>query len=236
MNTVQKLLSKIRNRFNKVYYKNKKFKTEDEFYTYLFTKDPSWNSPYPNEDESIRWGEIKSVVDSLPAVTGRDILEIGCGRGWLSEKLSAYGKVIGIEPVSQVIKYAQKLFPGIEFHAELPGPFMKKFPSKQFDLIVSSEVLEHVTDKKEFMQQIGDMLKPKGVVIITTPRLEHYDDFISVYGSEPGQPVEEWMSEQELKDLILDSGFEVVSHNIFAPLPIKDKTVYTTQLWAFRKK
>jgi 2-polyprenyl-3-methyl-5-hydroxy-6-metoxy-1,4-benzoquinol methylase len=236
MMNVKKLLSKIRNRFNRFYYKNKKFKTEDEFYTYLFTKDPSWNSPDPNEDESIRWGEISTVIDSLPALRGREILEIGCGRGWLSKKLSAYGKVTGIEPVSPVIKYAQKMFPEIEFHADLPDSFMKKFPAKQFDLIVSSEVLEHVTDKPEFMKQVQSMLKPNGVVIITTPRLEHYDDFISVYGSEPGQPVEEWMSEPQVEELVLSGGFEIIKHKVFAPLPIKERTVFTTQLWAFKRK
>lgn len=229
-------LQSIKNRFNNYLYKNKKFNTEEEFYTYLFTKNPSWSSKEPNEDERIRLTEIKKVIDRLKLNGNLNVLEIGCGRGWLSGKLAQYGNVTGIEPVEPVVKYAKKLFPHLEFHPELPGTFMEKFPAKKFDLIVSSEVLEHVTHKKEFMQQVKNLLNPGGVAIITTPRMEHYNDFISIYGSEPGQPVEEWMTEQEVKDLILDSDFEIVDHNVFAPLPIKDKTVYTTQLWAFRKK
>lgn len=234
--TTMNFLQSIKNRFNNYLYKNRKFDTEEEFYTYLFTKNPSWSSKEPNEDENIRLGEIKKVIDGIKLAGDSSILEIGCGRGWLSGKLVQYGTVTGIEPVEPVVKYAKKLFPQLEFHPDLPGSFIQKFPTRKFDLIVSSEVLEHVTDKKEFMQQVNSLLKQGGVAIITTPRMEHYNDFISIYGSEPGQPVEEWMSEQEVKDLILDSGFEIVSHNVFAPLPMKDKTVYTTQLWAFRKK
>ncbi len=226
----------IKNRFNHYLYKNKKFDTEEEFYTYLFTKNPSWSSKEPNEDENIRLAEIKNVIDGLKLNGKINILEIGCGRGWLSGKLAAYGNVTGIEPVEPVVKYAKKLFPDLEFHSDLPATFINKFPDKQFDLIVSSEVLEHVTDKKEFMEQVGNMLKSGGVAIITTPRMEHYNDFVSIYGSEPGQPVEEWMTEQEVKDLVLSSGFEIVNHHVFAPLPITDRTVNTTQLWAFRKK
>ena len=229
-------LKSIKNRFNNYLYKNKKFETEEEFYTYLFTKNPSWSSKEPNEDESIRLAEIKKVIENLKFNTNLHILEIGCGRGWLSGKLSHYGKVTGIEPVEPVVKYARKLFPHLEFYSHLPSAFIRQFPGKKFDLIVSSEVLEHVTDKKEFMEQVSNMLNPGGVAIITTPRMEHYNDFISIYGNEPGQPVEEWMTELEVKDLVLGSGFEIVDHTVFAPLPIKDKTINTTQLWAFRKK
>ena len=217
-------------------YKNKKFNTEEEYYSYLFTKNSGWNSPEPNEDESIRWGEIKKAIENLNLLNSIDILEIGCGRGWLSKKLSAYGNVIGIEPVEPVVKYAKKMFPSLDFYAEYPSSFIEKFPLKKFDLIVSSEVIEHVIEKQVFMKQIQSILNPGGVCIITTPKMEAYNDFISLYGVEPGQPIEEWMSEPEMKELLIDVDFEIISNKSFAPLPIKDKTVFTTQMWVFRKK
>lgn len=226
----------IKNRLNSFLHKNKKFKTEEEFYTYLFTKNPSWNSKEPNEDENIRLVEIAGVIDKLNIAGDIDILEIGSGRGWLTNRLSKYGRAIGIEPVEPVVKYAKKLFPEHNFFAEFPSSFIQKFPEKKFNLIVSTEVLEHVVEKEEFMKQIQSLLKPNGIVIITTPRLEQYDDFVSVYGVEPGQPVEEWMSEEQVKELILNSNFDIVDKIIFDPLPIKDKTVYSTQLWVFKKK
>jgi 2-polyprenyl-3-methyl-5-hydroxy-6-metoxy-1,4-benzoquinol methylase len=236
MNFFQNIFFKINNRINNQLYKNKKFSTEEEYYSYLFTKNSAWNSPEPNEDESIRWGEIKKAVETANFKASVDILEIGCGRGWLSKKLSSYGKVTGIEPVELVVKYAKKLFPSLEFYAAYPASFIEKFPLKKFDLIVSSEVIEHVVEKVGFMKQIQDMLNSGGVCIITTPRMEAYNDFVSLYGVEPGQPVEEWLSESEMKDLLTVANFEIISNKSFAPLPIKDKSVFTTQMWVFRKK
>jgi len=236
MSIFKTILRKVKNRFNHYYYKNKKFNTEDEFYTYLFTKDPSWNCAGPNEDERIRLAEINQAIKGLKIEKKIDILEVGCGRGWLCNELSVYGKTVGIEPVAPVIKYAKKMFPALEFYAELPGSFIEKFPNKKFDLIVSTEVLEHVKEKDLFMKQIQTALKPNGVIIITTPRMEIYDDFVAVYGNEPGQPVEEWMFETEVEQLLLNNNFEVIARKAFGPIASKNKDAFTTQMWVFKNK
>jgi 2-polyprenyl-3-methyl-5-hydroxy-6-metoxy-1,4-benzoquinol methylase len=230
------IYSKVKNRVSRFLSKSSNFKTEEEFYTYLFTKNPSWSSPFPNEDETIRWNEIEKVLNNLNLATSSDILEIGSGRGWLSQKLSKYGNVIGIEPVEPVVKYAKKLFPNLEFYAEYPATFLEKFPTKKFNIIVSSEVLEHVTDKDTFMKQIQSLLNSNGVVIITTPRLECYNDFIKVYGNEPNQPIEEWLSETQVKELLISSNFDIIGKSSFANLPIEDQTIFRTQLWVFKKQ
>ncbi len=231
---IQVILRKIRNRFNYYFYKNRKFKSEEEFYTYLFTKDPSWNCPKPNEDESIRLVEIKQVIENLGFESNVDILEVGCGRGWLCNELSKYGTIVGIEPVASVVKYAKGIFPHLEFHAALLDPFINQFPNRKFDLVVSTEVLEHVNDKPLFLQQIKSILKPNGVVVITTPRLEIYDAFVAQYGVEPGQPVEEWLSEKDAEQLIKSAGFSILSHKAFGPIASKSKTDFTTQMWVFK--
>ena len=90
MSLGKKIFNKVKTRVNRYFYGNKKFKTEEEFYTYLFTKNPSWSSPEANEDETIRWNEIKKELEKLH-ISGstQHIMEIGCGRGWLCKKLSA---------------------------------------------------------------------------------------------------------------------------------------------------
>lgn len=234
MSIGKKIAAKIRNRVNRYFYKKKKFGTEEEFYTYLFTKNPSWSSPEPNEDESLRWNEIRTELDKANIRAAR-ILEIGCGRGWLCNKLSAYGTVTGIEPVEPVINYAKKLFPGIDFQPGFSAGYARRFPDEKFDIIVNTEVIEHVTDKRTFMEEIRSMLKPGGIVILTTPRLEHYDDSIKAYGGDPNQPVEEWMSEQDLQQLFADTQFSVITKKFFSPLPNLDKEVMITQLWTGKK-
>lgn len=230
------ILKSVHKRLYSLLYKNKTFKSEDEFYTHFFTKNPSWSSPEPNEDENIRWAEIRQAIDATHPAKNIDILEIGCGRGWLTNCLRQYGTPVGIEPVAAVVKYAKKIFPGIGFHAMLPSAYIEHFPGKTFDLVVSSEVLEHATDKQLFVQDIHRLLKPGGTVVITTPRAEHYKDFIDFYGEEVGQPVEEWVSEKELENLFVQNGFEVAGKKFFAPLSAQRPGVLMTQLWTCRKK
>jgi 2-polyprenyl-3-methyl-5-hydroxy-6-metoxy-1,4-benzoquinol methylase len=234
MNLVNKLLFKIRNRVNSVLFKNRQFKTEEEFYTHLFTRNPAWNSPEANEDETIRWTEIKKNLEMITA-DKHAILEIGCGRGWLTNNLNNYGRAIGIDPVAPVIKYARKLFPKLEFHAETPTSYLARFPNQKFDLVVSSEVLEHVVDKGQFMKEANLLLKKNGHFILTTPRAEHYKDSIEAYGGDPNQPVEDWVSEEQLKKLLEENGFTVLNKNFFAPLPNLKKTVLVTQIWLAKK-
>ncbi len=236
MNALNKILFGLRNRFNTYVYKNKKFKTEDEFYTYLFTKNPSWNSPEPNEDELIRWAEIKAAIESCN-LSGKDlkILEIGCGRGWLCKKLTTYGNVIGIEPVKSVVEYAKKLFPQLEFYGETPSSFLQKSPEKKFDLIVTTEVIEHIKNKNKFIEEIYELLHQDGCLVLTTPRLEYYKESVEALGGDPNQPVEEWVSETQLTEMLVSNKFKILHKKFFSPLPNLNRKVFITQLFAATK-
>lgn len=229
------IFKKIKNKILRFVYKNKTFKTEEEFYTYFFTKNPSWSSPEANEDENMRWLEIKAEIKTLTNGKPISILEIGCGRGWLCQKMVEYGSVIGIDPVEPVIKYAKKLFPKIEFYPLIPNTFIKQFPTKQFDLIVSTEVLEHIDNKNAFMTDVNNLLKTNGTIILTTPRAEHFKDFIEFYGQDKKQPIEEWMTEEELNDLFIRNKFIITNKKFFSPLNSKNGIVLMTQLWTCKK-
>ena len=96
---IKKVYAKLRF----LYYKKRKPKNEDEFYKFFYTINPGWNKPEPNEDESLRWAEIQKAISSLNIVLEKaSILEIGCGRGWLCNKLNKLGAItIGIDPVER---------------------------------------------------------------------------------------------------------------------------------------
>src|SRR5687768_2476403 len=80
--------------------------SEDEYYKGLFVNDPVWNAAKPNKDEAARWTEIQKFcqhIFEMEDCNVEKIIDVGCGRGWLSEKLSDFGVVTGIEPVESVI-------------------------------------------------------------------------------------------------------------------------------------
>lgn len=233
---------KIQNRFwrmTKKLYTGLLNRTEDDYYENLFIGDSEWNKPHPNEDEQCRLTAVEKHLQFAGIKRGSDsrVLEVGCGRGWLTNILNDYGQATGIDPVEKVIKYASELFPASTFYPETPQGFSRAFPDKKFDLIVSTEVIEHVPDsaKSDFVKSIYTLLADNGHVIITTPRKEAQSAYLNEYG-EPDQPVEEWMTEEEVVRLFENNGF-VKRNNINIGLPYS-KTLTNVpiyQTWLFRR-
>ena len=192
---------------------------EDAYYRDLFVNHPFWSSKNPNPDESARWEKISECLKlatqtmGATALDGLRILDVGCGRGWLTNLVSAHGHAEGVEPVPSVIDHARKLYPKLRFHVGTVGNVLEQHDFKPFDLVVSSEVIEHVPDaaKPVFIGQIRQVLKPGGVVIITTPRKEIQPQ-LQERGQQSQQPIEQWLSEAQVRQHFMDSGFRVIAN------------------------
>ena len=84
----------------------------DAYYTDLFTKNPSWSTAYPNPEEARRAAVILHLLSQLAsghrggAARPLRILDLGCGRGWLTYMAAVYGECLGIDPVKPVIEFA----------------------------------------------------------------------------------------------------------------------------------
>ena len=232
MNLMKKVLKNIKNELRKIYYKTL---SEDQYYERLFIKDAKWNSPRPNVDEQRRWQVIEEFIESIKLPDDTQILDLGCGRGWLSNLLTKYGEVIGIEPVKKVAEYAKKLFPPIQFKSGTSKDLLNQNFANRFDLIASSEVIEHVSDdqKPEFVRDINKLLKANGYAIITTPRKEALKDWATYAGID--QPVEEWISEAALEQLFTDQGFSAINNRRIPVLFNETDTIDVYQAWLFKK-
>ena len=146
---------------------------EDDFYRQLWSTE-EWGQSEPNGDEHSRLEAIRRLlrkyfVGRKPTVTR--VLDLGCGRGWLSNRLLEIGSVIGIDPSPSSIEIASSLFPEIRFQSCGGDQLVEEVGEGYFDLVVSSEVIEHVADgdKAGFASTILRLLKPRGVAILTTP-------------------------------------------------------------------
>ena len=188
--------------------------TQDEFYVDLFVNKPHWSTPEPNADEAARWSKIASFLEHiLRKARGRDqqttlrILDVGCGRGWLTNLAIAYGSVEGVEPVSGVIAHAKTLFPHIRFTAGTPETILARKDFQPFDVVLCSEVIEHVPNpgKPIFVRQLSQLLASDGHLILTTPRGEVWEQWRRI--APPNQPVEDWVAESQLEELFRANGF-----------------------------
>jgi 2-polyprenyl-3-methyl-5-hydroxy-6-metoxy-1,4-benzoquinol methylase len=198
----------------------KKNINEDDYYSELFIKNPAWNTATPNGEELKRWQiieefliEIKiNIMPTQETNLTPNILDLGCGRGWLTSLLASYGRVTGIEPVKKVADYAKLLFPDIQIVHGTATDLINKGQTAYYDIIVCSEVIEHITDdnKIAFLLQIKSLLREKGFLIITTPRKDVELEW-KRYTS-PEQPIEDWITENSLADLFKRTSF--VKHDL----------------------
>jgi ubiquinone/menaquinone biosynthesis C-methylase UbiE len=101
-----------------------------------------------------------------------NILEIGCGNGWLSSRLSSIknSKVIGLDINELEILQAKRVFKkdNLEFICGSFTPAM--FPGKKFDVILFAASLQYFSLANDILQQALTFLTDKGEVhIIDTP-------------------------------------------------------------------
>lgn len=183
----------------------------EAFYADFWATTPHYTSRFPNGEEAARAGVILQYLSGLAEQRQWDkrpprLLDAGCGRGWLTNLLSLYGAAEGCEPVAGAVRTARTLFPHLTFHALTAGELRQTPQFTPFDVVVSSEVIEHVpTDLQVmFLRELHDCLVPGGLAIVTTPRGELW----ATEGYTSGQRMENWLREAELEHLLQEAGFE----------------------------
>jgi 2-polyprenyl-3-methyl-5-hydroxy-6-metoxy-1,4-benzoquinol methylase len=103
---------------------------------------------------------IKSIGDDL------NVLDVGCGDGVISEPIVKMGNHVTSVELPTIAALAQKCrVPGI-----VAGDAEElAFVSETFDLILASEVVEHLWNPASFFDEAYRVLKPKGYLIVETP-------------------------------------------------------------------
>jgi len=126
---------------------------------------------------------IYKLLEKNPKVK---VLDLGCWDGDLSIKVAKYigtEKVYGVEIDPNKVKKAK--LKGVKVYKE---DLNKKFPFKKnyFDVVIASQVIEHLYNTDNFVEEIYRVLKPYGYVIISTNNLASWHNlFALVLGYQP---------------------------------------------------
>lgn len=109
------------------------------------------------------------VFDYLKGKKNLKILDVGCSYGYLTWVLNCMGhQTFGIDITKQAIGFATGTF-GQTFYYADTREFLKEFPQQKFDLVVAIEVIEHLSQPMDFIQDCAELLNKKGNILITTP-------------------------------------------------------------------
>lgn len=99
------------------------------------------------------------------------VLDVGCGRGHLGALLIEAGyDVTGIDPSREGIELARELHPEGRWEQLEAGPTLPEIlDTEPFDIVVSTEVVEHVYAPRLWAQGCLRCLRPGGLLICSTP-------------------------------------------------------------------
>ncbi len=102
---------------------------------------------------------------------GLDLLDIGCGGGLLSEPMRRLGAgVTGIDAAEQNVRvaglHAAQSGLDIDYRCVLPEVLAGEGP--RFDVVLNMEVVEHVADLDAFHEACCTLVKPGGVMVVST--------------------------------------------------------------------
>ncbi len=121
-------------------------------------------------DNPVHQRLLKAYYVAKEYVEG-DLLEIGCGEGrgvaLLREQVKNY---VGIDKITDVIDELSIAYPQAEFYPAVIPPL--PFADSQFDTVISFQVIEHIKDDRQYLQEIARVLKPGGTALITTPNIK----------------------------------------------------------------
>lgn len=112
-----------------------------------------------------------SEPEAVRPLAGRRILDIGCGGGLLAEPLARLGgAVTGIDPAADSVAAARRHAAEAEIAVRYLATTAEEIAAsgQRFDLVVASEVLEHVADVPAFVRTVADLVQPGGLALFST--------------------------------------------------------------------
>jgi SAM-dependent methyltransferase len=161
----------------------------------------------PGLAEENYWFRRHEVVYQrlMERCAGRDVLEAGSGEGYGADLIANVARqVIGLDYDDSAVAHVRARYPRVDMRqgnlAELP------LDDGAVDVVVNFQVIEHLWDQGQFVDECARVLRPSGVLLMSTPNRITFS---------PGRdtPINPFHTRElnaaELTELLTDSGFRV---------------------------
>jgi len=127
-------------------------------------------------------------IDAAAALSGKNVLDVGCGGGILSESMVHRGaRVLGIDMGEMPLRVAElhTLESGVEvaYRRVSPEALAAERP-ESFDIVTCMEMLEHVPDPSSVVRACARLVRPDGLVFFSTLNRNLKSYLLAVIGAE----------------------------------------------------
>jgi len=189
----------------------------DKFYTTIASDFDRLMNDYDVQRRlEVVYGEL------LPQdLAGKSLLDAGCGSGWFSQAAHRRGARVtsldvGIELLRETLRKAPVT-------AVIGDALQLPYRDQSFDIVVSSEMIEHTSAPHQAVREMGRVLKPGGALVLTCPNRawQGVVRAASRLGLRPFQGLENFPSFDELAAFVNSAGLQLRRHIGLHPWPFQ---------------
>ena len=110
-------------------------------------------------------------------VVGKRVLDVASGEGYGSHLLAkSAASVVGADISANAVAHANSRYANKNLRYVAADCKQLPEPDSSFDVIVSFETIEHMTEHEAFMREVDRLLAPGGMFIISSPNRPEYSD------------------------------------------------------------
>lgn len=159
------------------------------------------------------------IVDILAALQVKRLLDLGCGNGTLTKHFVKLGcEIVGCEPDATGVELAMKNVPGAKFFKCGVYDSPNHNDLGKFDVVVSTEVIEHLFLPRRLVEFAREVLTPRGYLVLSTPYHGYLKNlsicFLNKWdfhhcSLQDGSHIKFW-SHRTIRELVESENFEVV--------------------------
>lgn len=165
---------------------------------------------------------IEIVFDEMLAgesLAGRTFLDVGCGTGWFAQRAVSEGaRVTALDIGAKLLAKTREKCDASLVAADacrLP------FPDDAFDIVVSSECIEHTQEPLRAVAEMCRILKSGGTLVITVPNKfwRPSATFAAVFKLRPYEGLENWLWWWELRRSLTKEDVRIAAMSGFHLFP-----------------
>jgi len=174
------------------------------------------------------WDDITYYCDYF-SHSDYSVLEIGCGTGELIGKIKGKHKT-GVDFSEEMIKVASDRYSDVEFKVMEAENLQL---DQKYDLIILSNLIGFTSDVQKVFEELKKVSHPRTKVIVSY--YNHFWEPILKFGEWIGikkkTPLQNWLSQVEIKNLLMLAGFDVYRNSKRQMIPVNIPVIS----WFFNK-